>query len=73
MNSSKNLRTKDQGQLPGRPMRRPDRARRRLLMEHLEPRTVLSNFVISGNVGNDVILLRRDPKTRPWPRCGSTA
>src|SRR5262249_55869274 len=33
----------------------------RLLMEHLEPRIVLTGYVLSGDSGDDVILLRRDP------------
>src|SRR5262245_28971121 len=45
----------------GRSTRRPDAARRRFLMEELEPRTVLSSSVLSGTAGADAILIRRDP------------
>src|SRR5262245_56229240 len=61
MSYLKNLQSKNQRWLSARPTRRPGEARRRVLMEELEQRTVLSNFVLSGTAGDDVILFRRDP------------
>src|SRR5262245_52617218 len=47
---------------PGRLTRRRGGARRRPLMEELEPRTVLSiSPVLSGTGGADLILIRRAP------------
>src|SRR4051794_36287932 len=61
MNRLKKLQSKIRDQLRGRPMRRCGEARRRLLMEELEPRVVMANYVLSGTAGADVLLLRRNP------------
>ena len=56
-----NLRWKGRSRPTVRSTRRPGAARRRLLMEHLEPRIVMTGYVLSGDAGDDVILVRRDP------------
>ena len=73
MNFLKKLQGKNQDQLQGRLMRRRGEARRRLLMEDLEPRMVMANYVLSGTVGADVSCSAATRIMRPWPRCRSTA